>query len=163
MTSVKIYLDSCIFVAYVHKKDKNNRGVSECISSMEQLDLDACSSDWALAEMVKVLVIEYRYPKEKALKLADKIRKEKKIGNISLRWLKIGFNKQRGYGSKEFFEHLRNQMLEAKDLHIADAIHSLIMSNNKIINILTTDKDFITLNTVHVIHPKTLVIIRPKK
>lgn len=160
MSSEKIYLDSCILIGHIHKKHKNNKIISKCISSIENLDLDIYSSDWALAETVKVLVKEHGYPKKRALELTEKLREEKKIGKIPIKWLIIGISKK--YGSKEFFEHLRKQMLEAKELHVADAIHSIIMANNKIEDILTTDKDFNALKTVNVITPKTLAIIKPK-
>lgn len=160
MTSAKIYLDSCIFVAYIHKKHENNEVVSNCISAMNNFELDVYSSEWSLAETVKVLVKDYNYSKKDALEKIEKIRKKKKIGKIPVRWLIIGMSKK--YGSKEFFEHLMNQMLEAKDLHVADAIHSLIMDNNKIEDILTTDRDFNTLKTVNSIHPRTFAMIKLK-
>lgn len=40
MSASRIYLDSCIFIAYSHEKDKRNKLVKEVIERMEHLDVE---------------------------------------------------------------------------------------------------------------------------
>lgn len=160
MSSGKIYLDSCIFIAYEHKKDDRHNVVAEAIESLEKLDVEVYASDWALTELVKSLVKDYNYPREKAIEISDRYKKKSKIGDLPITWLEVGSEDK--YSFEDFFEYIRNQLIENKDVHIADAIHSLVMSNNDIDIILTTDKDFDALKTVTSLDPNALRLIRPK-
>lgn len=96
------------------------------------------------------------------MEIMEHYKKTGKIGNINIKWVGVDTKKQ--YNFNQFFEYLRTQLLEIKDLHIADAIHSLIMSNNDIPNILTTDKnDFNALKAVIALQPEVILAIKPKQ
>lgn len=160
--SSRIYLDSCIFIAYTYEKDKRHNLMKQAIQNMEKLDVEVFSSEWALAELVKSLIKDYGYLKDIALGIMNDYKQKKKIGNVEIKW--VGIDTIRKYDNfDQFFEHLRTQLLEAKDLHIADAIHSLIMFNNGIPYILTTDKnDFNAVETVTAIQPEAVLALKPK-
>lgn len=161
MISNKIYLDACIFVAYSHHKDERNKIVKNGILALEELDVEIYASDWCLAELVGVLVKDYGYQKRRAKKIAEEYRKSSKIGNLKINWISIDSAEKQSF--EDFFYYLKEQTLDVKDLHIADAIHSLIMKNNDIVSILTTDNDFNAIKGVASIHPSVLLILRPKK
>ncbi len=152
----KIYFDSCIFIAFFHKKHKNHRIVKNCLDSLKNLlDLECSSSYWAVNEMVKVLVKEYDYAQKEANKFAKKIYEENSLGGIEIKWLDVVGSKEK-YSFREFFDVVTTKLLESKKgLHLADAIHSIIMINNEIENILTTNgDDFKGLETFIPIEPK---------
>jgi predicted nucleic acid-binding protein len=134
--------------------------VKECIKSLENLEIELYSSEWALIEMIKALVREFSYSKEKANIIADRFRKKRKIGKLMLHFVDIDSSKACDF--KQFFDYLKNQLIEVKDVHLADAIHSLIMSNNNIDTILTTDTQFSVLEKVTSIQPEVFVKIKPK-
>jgi predicted nucleic acid-binding protein len=110
--------------------------------------------------MIKALVREFSYSKEKANIIADRFRKKRKIGKLMLHFVDIDSSKACDF--KQFFDYLKNQLIEVKDVHLADAIHSLIMSNNNIDTILTTDTQFSVLEKVTSIQPEVFVKIKPK-
>lgn len=155
----KIYLDACIFTSFKNESHPNHEVVKKSISSMEKLDIEIYSSEWALFEMIKVLIKDYGFQKSKAEKIAKEIKTNSKIGNLKINWIEIDGKK---YKFNDFFEYLKNKLIDSKKLPIADAIHCLLMEQNQIDLILTTDSDFEALHDVTSISPKVLSIINPK-
>ena len=158
----KVYLDTCIFVAYLHKKHPRHKDVSKCLKSMKDLvSLKACASDWCINEMIKVLIKDYKYGEKVAENLANKIFEKGEIGGIKFTWVKVDSAEK--YSFKEFFQHLTKQLVAIDKFHLADAIHSVIMINNNVDHILTTDRHFQGLQTFTSIDPKLLVTISGEK
>jgi len=159
----KIYFDACIFIAYFHEKHTNHLEVKECLEAIKNIDLECYSSFWSINEMVKVLVRECKYRKQDAEKYAKKIYEENSLGSIKINWVGVGDSEK--YSFQDFFDHITLMLINSKeDLHLADAIHSIIMINNEIDTILTTNgnhfrglKDFIP------IEPKMICAILGKK
>ncbi len=155
------YLDSCIFIAYSHNKHPNHEEVKKCIETLENIDIELYSSSWSLSEMAGVLIRDYNYQKDKAIAIANDFEKKSKIGNMDIKFVEIDTIKKCEF--KDFFKSLKNQIIDVKGLHLADAIHSLIMTNNGINSIITTDADFKVLEKVTAIHPKAVNIMQPKR
>jgi len=156
----KVYLDSCIFVAYFHDKHKLHKEVCDCIEIMKGLDLEIFASNWSINEMIKVLVKDCHYNRKQAEEIAKKILKESKLDEININWIKIDSDSK--YTFDKFFEHLTNHLLDIKEAHISDAIHSLIMINNNIDYMLTTDLEFKSLKNITILSPKAIKIFTPK-
>jgi predicted nucleic acid-binding protein len=129
-----VYLDACIFIAHEHRKHNNHKIVKESLSALEELDIQVYTSDWSLVEMCRVLKNEYGYSVEKVKEIAERIRKKHKIRNMKIKFIDIDTNKP--FKFSQFFQYLQDQLLISKDIHLADAIHNLIMKNNGINNIL---------------------------
>ncbi len=157
----KIYLDACIFTAFAHQKHPNHILIKNCISSLLDFDIEVFSSEWALIEMNKTLIRDYHYSKDKAKKVAEDFKKNKKFPKINVIFIDIDSTKSCNF--KQFFDYIKNNMIEVKEVHLADAIHSVIMSNNGIRNILTTDTDFKVLEEVISINPNVFTVMKPKR
>jgi predicted nucleic acid-binding protein len=158
MTKRKVYFDSCIFISYLHKKHKNHQDTFNSLKAIKEFEtMEAYSSEWAINEMIKVLVKGYHYSKKKAESIAEKIFKESSIGGIEIKWANPDSNSK--YTFKEFFKHITSQLMEIKSIHLADAIHSVIMINNNIDCIFTTNgDDFRGLKTFTVLEPKQIIV-----
>jgi len=158
MTSEKIYLDSGIFIAYIHKKHKHNQEVVKCLSTMEELDLDCFYSYWSLIEIEGALIKDYKYSQKDAKKKVLTLLDRSKIKKIPLKL--IGLKKS--YSANDLLWLIRESKLN-NNLSLADSIHSVIMDQNKIKTILTTDNDFSVLKEINVLFPKNVSIMKPKK
>jgi len=156
-----LYLDACIFVAFEQQKHTSHKIVKECVAKLNNFDINILSSEWALCEMCGVFVRDFGYSKQRAEKVANRYLEKKKIGEIKIKFINVDTIKNVGY--KDFFRFLKEQMITNKQLHLADAIHSIIMSNNKIKTILTTDRDFGAIKNVTSIHPKVFAILEINK
>jgi len=160
MTS-KIYLDACIFIACAHKKHKNHELIKACIGELAKYQVQLYSSEWALIELMRVLVKDYDYSIDKAHKIADEFKKSSKIRLMSIEWVDLNTGPdKRNY--TDLFEYLKTQLVTIKEIHLADAIHGAIMSNNDVDIILTTDKDFEVIKEITIAHPSQFCRIIPK-
>ena len=157
--STKIYFDACIFVAYFHQKHPNHEEVKKCLRVLgDAVDFEFCASYWSVNEMIKVLCREYNYQRKDADKIAKSIFETDSIGSLSLKWIDVDSASE--YTFREFFEHITSHVIESKEIHLTDAIHSVIMINNKIENILTTDSDgFKGIGNFIPIDPKAVNIL----
>lgn len=162
MNKKKVYFDSCIFVAYFHAKHPNNKEVSKALNAIDDFaTLEAYSSDWSINEMIRVLVKDYHYGKAKAESIAKKIFKESSINGVKIKWVKPDANSK--YTFKMFFNHLTTQLVDIKNIHLADAIHSVTMINNNIDCIFTTNgDDFRGLKTFTILEPKQIIALSGK-
>jgi len=157
MTSKKIYLDTNIFVAYMHKKHKKHLEVSECLSIMEELDLECFYSIWALMELEWTLVKDYGFSPASAKKKILDILDKEKLKKIHLKF--ISFNKTDSANNLLWL--IRESKINT-GLHLSDSIHSLLMNKSGIENILTMDNDFSALKEVTSISPKQISLLKSK-
>jgi len=158
-----IYLDSNILVAY-YTKDKSesdkNKMVSEALNVFAQSQsVQLCTSMWAIAEMANILISNKRMKAAKVAKVENNLINEKRLGNLKIKFIEV--SPRRDYDFTEFFYHIRMGILKFHS-GVGDIIHSVIMKNNKIKNILTFDEkdDFKQIPDLIVLHPE---IIRIKK
>ena len=114
-------------------------------------EFDLVTSDWTLTEIVKVLVNEYKIKSNKVADYIQDLQREKRIFDNKFSFIKV--SKKEEYDFEEFFLHLQKIILEYNH-GVPDSIHSLIMKNNNIKYILTTnDKDFQGIKGTIVINP----------
>ena len=151
MNMKTVYLDTNIFVTFFLKRD----GFDKINSFMKENknDLDLVTSDWTLTEIVKVLANEYKIKSKRVTSFIEELQREKRVFGNKFSFIKV--SKKEDYDFEEFFLHLQRMILEYNN-GVPDSIHSLIMRNNNIKSILTTnDKDFqgikgtIAINPLH--------------
>jgi len=144
-----IYLDSCIFVSKFLKEKKYDKIIKflrEAENSSEFV-----SSDWTLTEVVKVLIKEKKKSPVKVAKFVQEIMRINEIDEIKFDWVKIE-GKRKNYTFEKFFYEIQERQLKFKG-SLGDVIHGVIMTNNNIKNILTTDLEFNGMKEVNVFNP----------
>ena len=153
-----IYLDACILVAYYSKnkeKDKNEL-IKNCITILSTLDdIELCSSSWAVAEMMNVLISRMQLDRQYVYECEQELINTKRLGDIKIKFVDVSIKK--GYDFTEFFYDIRKGILQFHS-GVGDIIHSVIMNNNNIHTILTFDEknDFKQIPNLEVIHPKNV-------
>ncbi len=154
-----IYLDSNILIAYFTKdrveKDKNKM-VSEALDVFAQSqDFQLCISMWTIAEMVNILISNKKMKAGKVAEIESDLINEKRLGDLKIKFVEV--SPRSDYDFTEFFYHIRKGILRYHS-GVGDIIHSVIMKNNGIKNILTFDEkdDFKQIPNLTVLHPKII-------
>jgi predicted nucleic acid-binding protein len=155
----RIYLDSNILIAH-HSVDKEEetkkRMVGNSLAVFAELqDIQLCASIWAVTEMVNILVSSKNMDRGVVAEIESQLINEKRIGNIKLYFAEVSPRKD--YDFAEFFYHVRQGILSYHS-GVGDIIHSVIMKNNGITDILTFDEkdDFKKIPGLTVLHPKDI-------
>lgn len=145
-----IYLDANIFITSYLRREGFNK-INDFFRNNQNLQVEFVTSDWTLTEIVKVLRYEYKKSPKKVAEYIQELQREKRIFGTKFSFIEVS-NKEK-YDFGEFFFHIQKIMLEYNS-GFPDAIHSLIMRNNKIKYILTTDVDgFKGIKGIIVINP----------
>lgn len=152
----RIYLDTNVLVAH-HSADKSEETkkklVERALDEFVQLkDVQLCTSMWAVTEMVKVLVKQKKMRREDVAEIESQLVNERRLGNFKLYFCEV--SPQKDYDFAEFFFHVRQGVLKYNS-GLGDIIHSVIMKNNGISQILTFDEkdDFKQIPDLTVFHP----------
>jgi len=157
----RIYLDSNILISYysVDKAEETkNRIVSEALTVFAQLkDLQLCTSIWAITEMVNILVSQKKMPLGAVAEIESQLMSERRLKSLKILLVEVSPDKD--YDFAEFFYHVRQSILKYHS-GVGDTIHSVIMKNNGITDILTFDEkdDFKQIPGLTVLHPKDIKI-----
>lgn len=157
--SNKIYLDTNIFVSYFSNLDDNKEQkgfVVEAFKIFEQLkDIELWTSMWAITELVKVLIIKIKMNSNSVSEIEKDLLNECRLLNVKIQFADVSPVKD--YDFKEFFYHIRKGIL-TYDSGVGDVMHSIIMKNNNIKQILTFDEkdDFKKIPNLTVLHPKDI-------
>ena len=126
------------------------------IKKLEQFFQDAKSSvdfvtsDWVLTEIVKVLIKDKDISPKKVAEYIQELKRTKRVGEIKFNWVAV--SKRDKYDFDEFFYEVQKVQLQYKG-SLGDAIHAVIMKNNYIKTILTTDSEFGGMKGMIVINP----------
>lgn len=157
----RIYLDSNVLIAY-HSQDKaeetKKRMVEDALAAFAQLkDAQLCTSMWAITEMVNILVSSKKMDRALVAALEEQLVNEKRLKNLKITLLEV--SPQKDYDFAEFFYHVRQGILKYHS-GVGDIIHSVIMKNNGVDQILTFDEkdDFKQIPDLTVLHPKDIKI-----
>ncbi|MBS3084277.1 type II toxin-antitoxin system VapC family toxin [Candidatus Pacearchaeota archaeon] len=146
----KIYLDTNIFITHFLKRD----GFDKINNFMkENKDLEVCfvTSDWTLTEIAKVLIHEYKVKPKRVAEYIQKLQREKRVFDTKFSFIEV--SNEESYDFGEFFYHIQKTIIEYNN-GLGDSIHSLIMQNNNIKHILTTNEgDFQGVNGTIAINP----------
>jgi len=157
----RIYLDSNILISYFstdRAEETKNKLVSEALAVFAQLkDLQLCTSIWAITEMVNILVSQKRMPLGAVAEIESQLMSERRLQNLKMQLVEVSPDKD--YDFAEFFYHVRQSILKYHS-GVGDTIHSVIMKNNGITDILTFDEkdDFKQIPGLTVLHPKDIKI-----
>ena len=148
--SKRIYIDSNIFISLFLKRDgyKNIEHFFE--ERVNDLDLQFCTSDWTITEVVKVLVTECKVEPERVARYTEELERERRICGVKFEFVDV--SPVKGYDFQEFFYHVQKTVLEYRN-GFQDAIHSQIMKNNGIDMILTSDAGFEGIEGFEVLNP----------
>ena len=154
-----IYLDSNILIAYyaVDKAEETKKKMVESALAVfaQVKDVQLCTSMWAVTEMVNILVSSKNIDRGEVAVIESQLVSEKRLQNIKIQLLDV--SPQKDYDFAEFFYHVKQGILMYHS-GVGDIIHSVIMKNNGITQILTFDEkdDFKQIPGLTVIHPKTI-------
>jgi len=152
---LRVYLDSCIFVAYFdpNDTDKQHEKVIKFLSEIINYDSEVgfFTSDFTFTEATKVLIKEKKYSADKVHEYVSRLSRTNKIGGIS-------FNIIEPAGSfADFFVGIQTELLEYKP-GLGDAVHITIMRDNHIGIIITFNKkDFENVKVIHPMLPNELL------
>ena len=149
-----IYLDSCIFISKFLKEEKHVK-IMKFLKETENSS-EFVTSDWTLTEVVKVLIKEKKKSPSGVAKFVQEIIRINEIDEIKFNWIKIE-GKIKNYTFEKFFYQIQERQLKFKG-SLGDVIHGVIMTNNNIKNILTTDSEFSGMKEVNVFNPLKEVV-----
>lgn len=157
----RIYLDSNILIAY-YSSDKTEEAkkklVENALDVFSQLqNVELCTSLWAITEMVRVLVSAKKMDRREVAEIESGLVNERRLQNLKITLIEVSPRKD--YDFREFFYHVRQGILRYRS-GLGDIIHSVIMKNHEIIEILTFDEkdDFKQIPGLTVLHPKDVKI-----
>jgi predicted nucleic acid-binding protein len=157
----RIYLDSNVLIAH-YSIDRAEEAKKELVESalgvIAQLkDVQLCTSMWAITEMVNILVSNKKMNRGDVAEIESQLVSERRLNNLKIYFIEV--SPQKDYDFAEFFYHVRQGILKYHS-GVGDIIHSVIMKNNGIAEILTFDEknDFKQIPGLTVLHPKDIKI-----
>jgi predicted nucleic acid-binding protein len=160
----QIYLDSNILIAYYsvdNAEETKKQMVQSALSVFAKTkNTRLCTSIWGVTEMVNILISAKRMDRGRVAEIEGQLVSEKRLAGLKL--LLVEVSPDREYDFSEFFYHVRQGIL-AYHSSVGDVIHSVIMKNNGIDQILTFDEkdDFKQIPGLTVYHPRDIKI-KPK-
>jgi predicted nucleic acid-binding protein len=159
----RLYLDSNILIAHfaVDKaEDAKKSLVESALSVFDQLkDVQLCLSVWTITEMVNILVSSKKMDRGDVADIESQLVSERRLKNLKLQVVEV--SPKRDYDFSEFFYHVRQGILKYHS-GLGDIIHSVIMTDNGISDILTFDEkdDFGKIPGLTVLHPRDVKLGR---
>jgi predicted nucleic acid-binding protein len=116
-----------------------------------------CTSNWAITEMVNILVSNKKMDRGEVADVEGQLVSERRLKGLKIHFAEV--SPQKDYDFTEFFWHVRQGILKYHS-GVGDIIHSVIMKNNNITEILTFDEkdDFKQIPGLIVLHPKDIKI-----
>ena len=153
----KIYLDANIFISYyspLTDNDSQKEAVIKAFKVLEQIkDIELWTSMWTITEMVKVLILNIKLDPVLVSEIEKDLLNECRLLNIKIHFAEV--SPVKNYDFKEFFYHIRKGILSYNS-GVGDVMHSIIMKNNDIKQILTFDEkdDFKKIPDLTVINPR---------
>jgi predicted nucleic acid-binding protein len=137
----RIYLDSNILIAH-YSTDKAEESKKKMVENAlavfaELKDVQLCTSMWAATEMVNILVSSKKIDRGIVAEIESQLVSERRLANLRLHFVEV--SPQKDYDFAEFFYHVKQGILKYHS-GVGDVIHSVIMKNNGITDILTFDE-----------------------
>jgi predicted nucleic acid-binding protein len=157
----RIYLDSNVLIAHysTDKAEETKKALVEsALVVFAQLkDVQLCTLMWSVAEMVNVLISNKKMEDGAVAQIESQLVSERRLKNLKIHITEV--SPQKDYDFAEFFYHVRQGILKYHS-GVGDIIHSVIMKNNGISDILTFDEkdDFKQISRFTVLHPKDIKI-----
>jgi predicted nucleic acid-binding protein len=112
---------------------------------------------WAITEMVNILVSAKKLEHGMVAEIESQLISEKRLQGLKIQIVEV--SPQKDYDFAEFFFHVKQGILTYHS-GVGDVIHSVIMKNNGIADILTFDEkdDFKQIPGLTVLHPRDIRI-----
>jgi predicted nucleic acid-binding protein len=157
----RVYLDSNILIAYYSldkAEDSKKKMVEDALAVFAQLkDIQLCTSMWAVTEMVNILVSSKKMDRATVAEIESQLVSEKRLKDLKMQIIEVSPRKD--YDFAEFFYHVKQGILKYHS-GVGDVIHTVIMKNNGISDILTFDEkdDFKQIPDLTVLHPRDIRI-----
>jgi len=158
----KIYLDTNIFVALLAKgksvETDNRKIVKNALKIFSKFgNVRLLTSIWTITEMAKALINQKKMSNKIVASIVNEVVSTNKLAEFEVEILEV--HPKKGYGFNNFFDDVREKMI-LYNPGWGDAIHSVIMKNNNINEILTLDgkKDFKIIPGIIVVDPKDIVL-----
>lgn len=155
----RIYLDSNVLIAY-YSADKaeeaKKKAVQKAFAVFADLkDVQLCTSMWAITEMVNILISRKNLERGAVAEIESQLVSEKRLQGLKIQIIEV--SPERDYDFAEFFYHVKQGILKYHS-GVGDVIHSVIMKNNGISQILTFDEkdDFKQIPGLTVLHPEDI-------
>jgi predicted nucleic acid-binding protein len=151
----RVYLDSNILIAHYsidRAEEAKKELVETALDAYDQLkDVQLCTSVWAITEMVNILVSNKKMGRGDVAEIESQLVSERRLNNLKIHIVEV--SPQKSYDFIEFFYHVRQGILKYHS-GVGDIIHSVIMKNNGITEILTFDEknDFKQIPGLVVLH-----------
>ena len=120
-------------------------------------DVQLCTSMWAITEMVNILISQKNLDRGDVAEIESQLVSEKRLRGLKIQIIEV--SPKRDYDFAEFFYHVKQGILKYHS-GVGDVIHSVIMKNNGISQILTFDEkdDFKQIPDLTVLHPRDIKI-----
>lgn len=143
MKTLKIYVDTSIFIAEFDKNSPQHKILTDFLKEIEKAEnIELCYSKWALSEMNNKLTKQ----KIEELKIIKYIKDLLDVNKLrSFRLKPIDVRPNNSYDFNDFFRDIAKDLVKYKNRKgpsLGDIIHIRIMRNNRINTILTFDSDF---------------------
>jgi predicted nucleic acid-binding protein len=157
----RIYIDSNVLIAYFSTdkaEESKKKMVENALGVFAQLkDTQLCTSMWAITEMVNILISSKGIDRTEVAEMENQLVSERRLQKLKIHIVEVSPDKD--YDFVEFFYHLKQSILKYHS-GVGDVIHSVIMKNNGITEILTFDEedDFKQIPGLTVFHPKDIKI-----
>ena len=157
----RIYLDSNVLIAYYstdRAEETKKKMVEQAFAVFADLkDVQLCTSMWAVTEMVNILVSRKSLDRGVVAEIESQLVSEKRLRGLKIQIIEV--SPKRDYDFAEFFYHVKQGILKYHS-GVGDVIHSVIMKNNSISQILTFDEkdDFKQIPDLTVLHPRDIKI-----
>jgi predicted nucleic acid-binding protein len=112
---------------------------------------------WAVTEMVNILVSSKKMDRADVAEIESQLVSERRMRQLRIHFVEVSPDEE--YDFTEFFYHVKQSILKYHS-GVGDVIHSVIMKNNGITEILTFDEkdDFKQIPGLTVFHPKDIKI-----
>ena len=157
----RVYLDSNILIAY-YSLDKAEEGKKRTVEAALEIfahlkETRLCTSMWAITEMVNILVSAKKLEHGTVAEIESQLVSEKRLQGLKIQIVEV--SPQKDYDFAEFFFHVKQGILLYHS-GVGDVIHSVIMKNTGIADILTFDEkdDFKQIPGLTVLHPRDIRI-----
>ena len=149
----RIYLDSNILIAHFSSdkaEEDNKKLVENALKIFGNLkDVQICTSMWS------ILISRTKMHRGDVAEIENELLSERRLRGLRVQFVEVSVRKD--YDFMEFFYHIRQGILRYHS-GVGDVIHSVIMKNNGIDQILTFDEksDFKQIPGLTVLHPRDI-------
>jgi predicted nucleic acid-binding protein len=153
----RIYLDSNILIAHFSSdkaEEDNKKLVENALKIFGNLkDVQICTSMWSVTEMVNILISRTKMHRGDVAEIENELLSERRLRGLRVQFVEVSVRKD--YDFMEFFYHIRQGILRYHS-GVGDVIHSVIMKNNGIDQILTFDEKSDFKQGLTVLHPRDI-------